>query len=182
MQALALIKPSALSIKKQPQAQPALEPALMRQKLTVLCHDIQLIIRSKPIKTMELLEFYQAFLSLKENLEHYFTREQALLRGARRQEPAPSPGAIGKASFPGPEAAINQLHTELAGFVHLLRHFSLRLQLRKCYGLAWQLLLKEVAGFARMLQAYQEQLQRVFTLFPGLPAGGGPQALNRQHH
>ena len=68
MQALALIKPSALSIKKQPQAQPALEPALMRQKLTVLCHDIQLIIRSKPIKTMELLEFYQAFLSLKENL------------------------------------------------------------------------------------------------------------------
>jgi hypothetical protein len=175
MQAFALIKPSALSLKKQPINQSDLEPRLMRLQLTVLSHHIQLIIRRRPKRIMELLEFYQSFLSLKENLEHYFIREQALLRGQRRQEPAPSPGAIGKASFPGPEATLNQLQTELAGFVHLLRHFSLRLQLRKCYGLAWQLFLKEVAGFARMLEAYQEQLQRVFSLVPDLPAGGGPQ-------
>lgn len=153
--------------------QPGQTPAVAREKLSALTHRIQLVIRNKPKEMMRLLEFYQYFLSVKEDLEHYFTREQSLLRslnqagngtGAKDTESlaADKPLMLNK--------TLARLKEELSGFVVLLSNLQINHKGLKAYSLALSLFFKELESFVQLLDAHRQQLSYVFLLMP--PAAG----------
>jgi hypothetical protein len=118
-------------------------PAVARKTLSELTHQLQLFIRKKPKNLFWLLEFYQAFLQVKEDLEHYFTREHALLKslqetGANQRRAGiaadrpPTPSTL-------PEKIFRRLQEELSCFVALLSRFPIPHRRLKGHSLALHL-------------------------------------------
>lgn len=168
---------------RKPLPQPDQTPALAREKLTALTHRIQLIIRNKPKEMLRLLEFYQYFLSVKEDLEHYLTREQSLLRSlhhAANGEPPESQQADQNLSL---GKTLSRLKEELAGFVVLLSNLQINHKSLKAYSLALSLFFKELENFVRLLDAHNRQLSYASLLVPSptdtsLPGIASPPALS----
>jgi hypothetical protein len=149
--------------------QPDQTPAVAREKLSALTHRIQLIIRNRPNNMLSLLEFYHYFLLVKEDLEHYFTREQSMLKflhqaGTGQKEDD-------KESLP-PDKTQNlrdtlaRLKEELSDFVVLLSNIQINHKGLKAYSLALTLFFKELENFVRLLDAHNDQLSFVSRLLP----------------
>jgi hypothetical protein len=166
-----VIRPIDESLLKKYIPPPDQTPAVAREKLSALTHRIQLIIRNKPREMLTLLEFYQYFLSVKEELEHYFTREQSLwksLNQSGHQTDDPANLSPDKNLMLGKTLA--RLKEELSGFVALLSNLQLNHNGLKAYSLALSLFFKELENFVRLLDAHNDQLSYAFLLVPP-PAG-----------
>lgn len=145
--------------------QPDQTPAVAREKLSALTHRIQLIIRNRPKDMLSLLEFYHYFLSVKEDLEHYFTREQSVLKSLTQA--GGGPGADDTASLSPDntlETTLARLKEELSEFVVLLSNIQINHKGLKAYSLALTLFFKELENFVRLLDAHNDQLSFVSRL------------------
>jgi hypothetical protein len=144
--------------------QPERTPAVAREKLSALTHRIQLIIRNKPKEMLCLLEFYQYFLSVKEDLEHYFTREQSVLKSLGQA--GSGPGAEDISPDDTLEQTLARLKEELSAFVVLLSNIQINHKGLKTYSLALSLFFKELENFVRLLDAHNEELSYASRLLP----------------
>jgi hypothetical protein len=154
-------------------AQASQTPAIAREKLSALTHRIQLIIRNRPKDMLRVLEFYQYFLSVKEDLEHYFTREQSLLRSLNQEGGGPASNdtrslSPDKSLMLGKTLA--RLKEELSGFVVLLSNLQINHKGLKAYSLALSLFFKELENFVRLLDAHKAQLS--YASLPVPPPAG----------
>lgn len=154
---------------KVPIPQPDHTPALAREKLSDLTHRIQLVIRNKPKDMLSLLEFYQYFLSVKEDLEHFFTREQALLKSLNQAGSGPGAGNTPDNTLV-PGKVLARLKEELSDFVVLLSNIPIHYKGLKTYSLVLSLFFKELENFIKLLDAHNDQLSYAFLLVPP-PAG-----------
>jgi hypothetical protein len=156
---MAMIAPALITSDEMPlnipaMAQPAQIPAMVREKLTALTRRLQLHIRNKPREMARLLELYQNFLSVKEELEHYFGREQALRLAG--------PGNTG-VQLPGnsrvPEKKPEWLKAPLSGVMAL------------------QLKGKDLQGCSRSLDLFFQELKNVVRLLEVYRRGPAPTLL-----
>jgi hypothetical protein len=169
MKPLAFLKCDAGSLFKQAVSPADPMPALAREKLAALTHRIQLIIRQKPREMTRLLAFYQNFLSLKEELERYFTREEACCSGFHQTGTGFKPAATFML-LPSPtmllQRILNGLKEELAGFGVLLSQMQKQQKVQQGFFLALYLFMNELDSFTRLLEAYRNQLPAVLLSLP----------------
>jgi hypothetical protein len=122
---------------------------------------------------LRLLEFYQTFLPVKEDLEHYFTRELALLKSLQvagtNQEGTGMAADLPPTAGTLPEEIFRQ--EELSCFVALLNRFLVHHRRLKGHSLALHLFFKELENFSRLLEARKEQLPLAFMREAAAAAG-----------
>lgn len=165
MKTLAL-RPADESSRKKHSSQPDQTLVVVREKLSALTHRIQLIIRSKPKEMLSLLEFYHYFLAVKEELEHFFTREQTLLKSLDQAGRRPGAGDTTGLTPEELEKTLARLKEELSGFVVLLSNLQINHKNLKAYSLTLTLFFKELESFVRLLDTHNDQLSYAFLLVP----------------
>ena len=162
-----------LSLKEQQVPLPDQNSALVRLKLSALTHRIQLIIRSKPKKLMDFLEFYQRFLSVKEDLEHYVTRQQAIGQYFHQAGTGHNPSGT-SGLFPDKtmmlERTLSRLKEELSRITVLFKRIQFNHQPLKGYSPALYLVFVGLENFIRQLEAYKKGFPHVFFPLPLLSA------------
>jgi hypothetical protein len=112
-------------------------------------------------------------LLLKEELEHYCSREEACCSGLHQTGTGFQPAAT-FLLLPSPpmllQKTLNGLKEELAGFVVLLSQMQKQHKVQKGFPLALCLFMNELDSFTRLLWDSRNQLPAVLLSLP-LPAG-----------
>jgi hypothetical protein len=95
----------------------------IREKLSKLTHQFQLVLRSKPDQIRSLLLLYRNFLVFKERLEEHLKHEQVLIHTLAQEVKEenfnkPAPFYSGRSIIP--EKRLLQLENELSGLLNTL--------------------------------------------------------------